>query len=152
MKNKKRRGVWVLSVHTRLGDTLKVQVDTTCLQGTATMINLRGVQIAGYDAEKPLQSMFVKWENVVELVGIEPEPPKQEPQSPFAGGTTLLPDSAFMGGTTVAPSTQKVPILKGCPNKTCFCTGACQQIIGYRNAEIGEYFHRNNPDSSFFGK
>lgn len=24
------------------------------------------------------------------------------------------------------------PILKGCPNKTCFCTGACQEIIGWK--------------------
>lgn len=29
----------------------------------------------------------------------------------------------------------KIPILKGCPNKNtqCFCTGVCQEIIGYRD-------------------
>lgn len=24
------------------------------------------------------------------------------------------------------------PILRGCPNKMCFCTGKCREIIGYR--------------------
>lgn len=29
----------------------------------------------------------------------------------------------------------KIPILKGCPNKNtqCFCTGVCKEIIGYRD-------------------
>ena len=27
----------------------------------------------------------------------------------------------------------KVPIRKGCRNKQCFCTGACDEIIGYRD-------------------
>lgn len=26
----------------------------------------------------------------------------------------------------------KVPIRKGCSNKSCFCTGACNEIIRYR--------------------
>ena len=27
----------------------------------------------------------------------------------------------------------KVPIKKGCPNAQCFCTGACQEIVGWRD-------------------
>jgi len=29
-------------------------------------------------------------------------------------------------------TTNEVPIRKGCPNHQCFCTGACQEIIGWR--------------------
>lgn len=32
----------------------------------------------------------------------------------------------------------KVPIYKGCPNQQCFCTGACREIIGYRDKLPGE--------------
>lgn len=33
----------------------------------------------------------------------------------------------------------KVPVRKGCRNKGgCFCTGACQEIIGYRDKLPGE--------------
>jgi hypothetical protein len=36
--------------------------------------------------------------------------------------------------TTVSEAFEnKVPIYKGCDNKFgCFCTGGCQEIIGYR--------------------
>jgi len=27
-------------------------------------------------------------------------------------------------------------IRKGCPNKQCFCTGACQEIVGWREREV----------------
>jgi hypothetical protein len=28
----------------------------------------------------------------------------------------------------------KVPILRGCPNNgPCFCTGACREVVGYRD-------------------
>lgn len=33
---------------------------------------------------------------------------------------------------------KKVPIYKGCPNKECFCTGACREIIGWRDKIPGE--------------
>jgi hypothetical protein len=33
----------------------------------------------------------------------------------------------------------KVPIKKGCPNKNCFCTGACNEIIGFRDKLPNEY-------------
>lgn len=32
----------------------------------------------------------------------------------------------------------KVPVYKGCPNQQCFCTGACREIIGYRDKLPGE--------------
>lgn len=32
-----------------------------------------------------------------------------------------------------------VPIYRGCNNSTCFCSGACKEIIGYRDKLIGEY-------------
>jgi hypothetical protein len=28
---------------------------------------------------------------------------------------------------------QRVPIRKGCQNKQCFCTGACDEIVGYKD-------------------
>ena len=35
----------------------------------------------------------------------------------------------------------KEPILKGCKNKTCFCTGDCKQIIGWKTKDLTpEYF------------
>ena len=33
----------------------------------------------------------------------------------------------------------QVPIKKGCPNKQCFCTGACNEIIGWRDKLVGEW-------------
>ena len=27
----------------------------------------------------------------------------------------------------------KQPIYRGCPNRECFCTGKCKEIIGYRD-------------------
>lgn len=35
-------------------------------------------------------------------------------------------------------SSKKIPIYKGCLNETCFCTGACREIIGYRDKLPGE--------------
>lgn len=33
----------------------------------------------------------------------------------------------------------RIPIKRGCPNKDgCFCTGACNEIIGYRDPFPGE--------------
>lgn len=26
---------------------------------------------------------------------------------------------------------KRVPILRGCPNEQCFCTGRCKEVIGY---------------------
>lgn len=40
-----------------------------------------------------------------------------------------VPDSSSIG---------KVPIYRGCSNKTCFCDGSCQQIVGYRDRIPGE--------------
>lgn len=33
----------------------------------------------------------------------------------------------------------KVAIKRGCPNKECFCTGKCNEIIGYRDKLFNEY-------------
>lgn len=33
----------------------------------------------------------------------------------------------------------KVAIRKGCPNQQCFCTGACQEIIGWRDKLPNEH-------------
>lgn len=33
---------------------------------------------------------------------------------------------------------KNVPILKGCPNSTCFCTGKCKEVVGYRERVPGE--------------
>ena len=33
----------------------------------------------------------------------------------------------------------KVPIKRGCPNKQCFCTGKCQEVIGWLNKLPNEF-------------
>jgi hypothetical protein len=33
----------------------------------------------------------------------------------------------------------KVPIKRGCPNKECFCTGRCNEIIGWRDKLPNEF-------------
>ncbi len=33
----------------------------------------------------------------------------------------------------------KVAIRKGCPNQQCFCTGDCQEIIGWRDKLPNEH-------------
>jgi hypothetical protein len=33
----------------------------------------------------------------------------------------------------------KVPIKRGCPNKQCFCTGKCNEIIGWRDKLTNEF-------------
>ena len=30
----------------------------------------------------------------------------------------------------------KKPILRGCNNKQCFCTGKCKEIVGYENRVV----------------
>lgn len=37
-------------------------------------------------------------------------------------------------------SDSKVPIYRGCQNEVCYCTGACKEIIGYRDRVPGELF------------
>lgn len=34
---------------------------------------------------------------------------------------------------------KKVPIYRGCPNQECFCTGACREIVGFRDKLPNEY-------------
>lgn len=33
---------------------------------------------------------------------------------------------------------KSVPILRGCPNSQCFCTGKCKEIVAYRDRVPGE--------------
>lgn len=33
---------------------------------------------------------------------------------------------------------KNVSILRGCPNQSCFCTGKCKEIVGYRERVPGE--------------
>jgi hypothetical protein len=33
----------------------------------------------------------------------------------------------------------KVPIKRGCPNNQCFCTGKCNEIIGWRDKLPNEF-------------
>lgn len=42
--------------------------------------------------------------------------------------------------------TNKVPILRGCSNQQCFCTGKCKEIIGFRDRLPGELFYRKLSD------
>ena len=41
----------------------------------------------------------------------------------------------------------KNPILKGCRNKECFCTGECKKIVGYK-----EDYKKNSLSASDFAK
>lgn len=34
---------------------------------------------------------------------------------------------------------EMTPVLRGCPNGQCFCTGKCREIIGYR--DVHGVFH-----------
>lgn len=36
------------------------------------------------------------------------------------------------------PVKKMVPIRKGCANASCFCTGDCQEIVGWREKVPGE--------------
>ena len=33
----------------------------------------------------------------------------------------------------IAEKDKKAPVKRGCTNKFCFCTGKCNEIIGYRD-------------------
>lgn len=45
---------------------------------------------------------------------------------------------SFLNKTKTEKAT-RIPILRGCPNKDgCFCTGACKEIVGYRDPFPGE--------------
>lgn len=36
--------------------------------------------------------------------------------------------------TTATAKSTKIPVFKGCSNRSqCFCTGACKEVIGYRD-------------------
>lgn len=35
--------------------------------------------------------------------------------------------------TEFVKNSRKVPVKRGCPNKQCFCTGKCEEIVGYRD-------------------
>lgn len=37
------------------------------------------------------------------------------------------------GKRQVQERISKVLVLRGCPNKQCFCTGRCEEVIGYRD-------------------
>lgn len=39
----------------------------------------------------------------------------------------------------ISEKDNKIPIKRGCPNKQCFCTGKCNEIIGYREKLPNEY-------------
>lgn len=37
----------------------------------------------------------------------------------------------------------KIPVLRGCENQVCYCTGKCQEVVGYRDrlpGEVGPFF------------
>ena len=38
-----------------------------------------------------------------------------------------------LGKDMIYEYTDKVPIKRGCQNKQCFCTGKCNEIIGWRD-------------------
>lgn len=44
----------------------------------------------------------------------------------------------------------QVPIRKGCRNGQCFCTGACQEIVGWRDKTPDELF--NDQIQIFYSK
>ena len=48
-------------------------------------------------------------------------------------------NSTFIYNAIKEQTKGKVAIRKGCPNQQCFCTGKCQEIIGWRDKLPNEY-------------
>ncbi|NRA92621.1 MAG: hypothetical protein HRU26_08035 [Psychroserpens sp.] len=48
-------------------------------------------------------------------------------------------NSTFNYDTIKEQTNGKVAIRKGCRNQQCFCTGACQEIIGWRDKLPNEH-------------
>ncbi len=48
-------------------------------------------------------------------------------------------NSTFNYDAMKEQTNSKVAIRKGCPNQQCFCTGACQEIIGWRDKLPNEH-------------
>lgn len=42
-------------------------------------------------------------------------------------------------------SEKREPIYKGCKNKTCFCTNACKEVIGWKDKKTGNVEYVSNP-------
>lgn len=42
--------------------------------------------------------------------------------------------------STIDQYDKQVPIRRGCPNGQCFCTGKCQEIVGWREKTMEEKF------------
>lgn len=59
--------------------------------------------------------------------------------NPFNKNTEQSPYQKYDHLNEVAKQFEnKVPIRRGCPNGQCFCTGKCQEIIGWRDKTIEE--------------
>jgi len=48
-------------------------------------------------------------------------------------------NSTFIYDAMKEQTNGKVAIRKGCPNQQCFCTGKCQEIIGWRDKLPNEH-------------
>jgi len=48
-------------------------------------------------------------------------------------------NSTFNYNAMKEQTNRKVAIRKGCPNQQCFCTGKCQEIIGWRDKLPNEH-------------
>lgn len=57
---------------------------------------------------------------------------RQYSQTPVSG-------SAYNYSEKDVRTNTKVPIKRGCPNKECYCTGKCNEIIGYRDKLPNEF-------------
>jgi hypothetical protein len=54
-------------------------------------------------------------------------------------GLPVVSNSAFNYNAMKEQTNEKVAIRKGCQNQQCFCTGACQEIIGWRDKLQNEH-------------
>ena len=63
--------------------------------------------------------------------------------------TLNINEVTYWGGLSEKkyPIINKKPILRGCRNKQCFCTGKCKEIIGYE-----EDYKKNSLSASDFAK
>ena len=52
---------------------------------------------------------------------------------------TCVSDSPFNNYKKEEKDNRKVPIKRGCPNKECFCSGRCNEIIGWRDKLPNEF-------------
>lgn len=56
--------------------------------------------------------------------------------------TIIIYDYDYIKASGDKFDNSKVPIFKGCKNESCYCTGKCKEIIGFRDKFPGEEIYK----------